>query len=90
MRARRWLHIGGSVLAAAGVGAWMQVSPLAKDEQPDESAPTRSTRRAPDDARARTIGEKLADVQTNQQEILSRLAEVLKEIGYAKTRSILR
>ena len=90
MSPRRWRHVAACIILAASLCAWLQATSLANDERDAPPSPTRSTRAPKDDTGARGIEAKLADVRDNQQEILRRLGEVLKEIGYAKTRAILR
>ena len=88
MRVARVRMIALGCVVGVGVIAAMPLHLMATDTV--GRAATRSTRRASGDPAGPSLREKLETIQANQLEILKRVEEVLVEIGYAKTRAILR
>ena len=85
--ARAWMTALGCVVGV-GIIASMPLRLMATDTS--VRPVTRSTRIAKGDPTGPSLREKLETIRANQQEILKRVEVVLLEIGYAKTRAVLR
>ena len=89
--ARPWrVVVSVGVACVLGIGAWINTSVQATEEQPQSTTHSSRPSRTSTSSQEANVEAKLNEILQNQQKILTRLDEVMEELKIVKIRATLR